>query len=257
MEERPTHFYRYRSLSGKSAEYLKKTLLDHELYFPKPTTFNDPFDCLPSFNLEATVTEVIRYYENAISRRKPNAPGHQITSEALAFFYEPGGNPNDPGYLKRAQQLHAQHVQETIGILCLSETANDILMWSHYADFHKGVCLQFDGQSTFFANAHQVNYLVERPRVNPFRDSTEQVMEAVLLGKAKHWSYEKEWRLIQYVGGPKAYKFPPEALVGLVLGACISPQDKQLVLGWLKERKAPIKVLQAVISDKSYEIECQ
>jgi len=31
------------------------------------------------------------------------------------------------------------------GVLCFSRRWNNILMWSHYADGHKGICLGFDG----------------------------------------------------------------------------------------------------------------
>ena len=33
---------------------------------------------------------------------------------------------------------------DKMGILCFSEHCDDILMWSHYSDGHKGFCLEFD-----------------------------------------------------------------------------------------------------------------
>lgn len=179
----------------------------------------------------------------------------QVLSESLVLLYEPKNSPRNPDYLRRVQEFHTDTITERIGVLCISEVSTDILMWSHYADFHQGVCLQFDGLSPFFATAHRVNYLADRPRINPFLDSTEQMMEAALLAKAQHWSYEKEWRVLQYLGGPDKYKFPPEALVGVVLGSRISSADEETVRAWIKGRKTRTNILRASVSRTAYALQ--
>ena len=49
----PRHLYKYRSLSTKKdkedqktiREYTSRILTHNEIYFAKPSEFNDPFDC--------------------------------------------------------------------------------------------------------------------------------------------------------------------------------------------------------------------
>jgi hypothetical protein len=255
MENLPSHFYRYRSLTGDAAaEYVRLTLLDNQMYFANPSSFNDPFDCYPSFSFDATESEIISYFAKIIRRNSPLASEKRVLHEAIARLYDPKTGPKSPDYLKQVHEAHDRHVAEKIGVLCLSEIADDILMWSHYADLHRGICLQFNSNFSFFENAHRINYKHERPKINPFRDHIEQVMESVLLTKADHWAYEKEWRLIHYSDGAGAYRFPSEALTGIVLGSRISESNEQKVLEWLAARANPIKVMRSSTSQTGYSL---
>jgi hypothetical protein len=256
MEKLPSHFYRYRSLAGDAAaKYVRSTLLDNQLYFANPSSFNDPFDCYPSFDFDATESEIISFFAKIIRRNFPLASEKRVLHEAIAKLYDPKTGPKSPDYTKQVQEVHNHHVAEKIGVLCLSEIADDILMWSHYADLHRGICLQFNSNFNFFENAHQINYKLERPKINPFRDHIEQVMESVLLTKADHWAYEKEWRLIRYADGAGAYQFPPEALTGVVLGSRISESNEQKLLACLADRASPIKVMRSCISQTTYSLD--
>lgn len=255
MENLPSHFYRYRSLAGDdAAKYVRLTLLDNQLYFANPSSFNDPFDCYPSFDFDATETEIINFFAKVLRRNFPQASEKRVLYEAIAKLYDFNTGPKSPDYTKQVQDAHNHNVAEKIGVVCLSESPDDILMWSHYADFHRGICLQFDSRLNFFANAHQINYKSDRPKVNPFRDETEKIMDSVLLTKSNHWKYEKEWRLIHYVGGAGAYKFPTEALTGIVLGSRISESNEQKILEWLACREKPIKVMRSSTSQTAYSL---
>jgi hypothetical protein len=252
MDKCPDTFYKYRSLSNGAAEYVKRTICHNELYFAKPSTFNDPFDCSPSFLFEASDAEIISYFERGVQKRMPNLNAEQVRKEAMALLGK--RNPKDPAVIKEIHDIHSQRIREKIGVLCLSEVNNDILMWSHYADSHRGICLEFDGYFPFFANSQQVRYPSDRPRINPFSQNPLEMMEAALLVKAKRWEYECEWRSIQYVDGPGVYRFPAEALTSLILGAQISPQDELKVIGWLKERASPLKLYRATPCSTTFSI---
>ena len=151
-------------------------------------------------------------------------------------------NPRNPDAIKWVKQQYTERITEQIGVLCLSGVKNDILMWSHYADAHRGICLEFDGHFEFFASTQEVKYSRVRPRINPFRQNHEEMMEAALLTKAEHWKYEQEWRQVHYQKGPGVYQYPPEALTGVILGAQIAPHDQEKVLGWIEGRTHPVKL---------------
>jgi hypothetical protein len=192
MEKCPTHFYRYRSLSGESAEYVERTICHCELYFPRPSSFNDPFDCRPSFSFEASNQEIITYYARLLKIYQPNLNREQRRNEARSKVGDWERNSQNPEVTKRIRELHTEDITEKIGVLCLSELKDDILMWSHYADSHRGICLEFDGYFEFFAKALKVDYPAIRPRINPIRQTKKQMMEIALKTKAETWKYEKE-----------------------------------------------------------------
>jgi hypothetical protein len=50
-----------------------------------------------------------------------------------------GGIPINQPSLEEAKKA----IKE-LGVVCLSEINNDILMWSHYADGHTGFCIEFE-----------------------------------------------------------------------------------------------------------------
>jgi len=63
----------------------------------------------------------------------------------------------------RALEGMRKDVQKEIdnaGITCFSKVRDDILMWAHYADKHKGLCFEFDGSDNciFFGEAQPVKY---------------------------------------------------------------------------------------------------
>ncbi len=82
----------------------------------------------------------------------------------------------------------------THGLVCFSETWRSPLMWAHYADKHKGVCLGFDVPEDF---VHPVVYVPKREFPPPRREMlTQDFAQGLFLKKFWHWRYEKERRAV-------------------------------------------------------------
>lgn len=88
------------------------------------------------------------------------------------------------------------------GILCFSDNWRSPVMWAHYADKHKGVCLGFDvGEINGEPLAHPVSYFPERLQFQLDQDKDllgidERYVLALLYTKAHEWSYEREYRVV-------------------------------------------------------------
>ena len=78
----------------------------------------------------------------------------------------------------------------------LSEKNDDLLMWSHYSQEHKGFCLEFDAsvEDTLFWSAMKVTYTNEYPEVDITRLTQPEEFRKLLLTKATCWKYEEERR---------------------------------------------------------------
>src|SRR5262245_60498248 len=94
------------------------------------------------------------------------------------------------------------------GILSVSEIRDDLLMWSHYSDSHRGFVIGFFGLHDYFQKGisdkrgglRKVVYSEKRPILPPHNEfSTHNVAEILLFTKSPHWSYEKEWRMLHNV----------------------------------------------------------
>ena len=254
MSNAQRYLHRYRSLDGKAASFVEATVCRNELYFARPSSFNDPFDCRPSFSMEAPKARLRKYYEGVYSRQAPSMSRAVRRAESKSIARDPLRSPSHPDNLRDFKATYHASVTEKIGLLCLSEVPDDLLMWSHYADSHRGVCLVFDWQAPFFAEAQAVTYQKRRPCINPILQSRDEMLDNALLTKSDHWRYEKEWRVFQYKQGFGKYSFPPSTLVGIILGAQISEANRAMVHGWLVGRGSPIAVFQTALSDAEFTV---
>lgn len=95
-----------------------------------------------------------------------------------------------------------KHWRDHLAMLCMSTTWQSPVMWAHYGDKHRGVCLGFDTDE--HVQVSQVSY--RRDRLGGLFDSlgqmqspTEEQVMTVLTTKFKDWEYEREWRI--FAGG--------------------------------------------------------
>jgi len=123
--------------------------------------------------------------------------------------------------------------RNVLGVTCFSEKENDFLMWSHYANGHRGICLKFEWKKDpIFFKGFKVHYSNELPIVGHFM--TNQFLQGareVALSKLKPWKYESEIREIITAENEnqRLKKFAPNSLVGISFGDNISDIDKDLI----------------------------
>jgi hypothetical protein len=150
-------------------------------------------------------------------------------------------------------------------ILCLSENYGDILMWSHYANGHRGFVLQFDtgyvkesfGQCQF----SKVFYPPEGsyPSIKDYNEHCKTAM--FLIAKSSQWKYEQEWRILKQVETEeereeehKLYLFKKGLITGIILGCRMTSKDKQIVSNWRIKYQPEIKLYEAIKNHNCYNI---
>ena len=117
------------------------------------------------------------------------------------------------GYAKSLMlKIILESINTTFGILCFTEKKDNLLMWSHYANSHKGFVLEFFPNHIYFDRRQKVNqiaehlkkvrYTIKRPEFVFFNDdlSKNQMMDNwidnFIWVKSAHWEYEQEWRML-------------------------------------------------------------
>lgn len=108
-------------------------------------------------------------------------------------------NLNDPFELWCSQQAEAVQrtalrrwkgqMSQSFGLLCFCASWRSPLLWSHYADRHRGMALGFELREDVAA---QVAYIAERTELR--LPLSEPEMRRILFTKYVGWSYEEEWR---------------------------------------------------------------
>ncbi|WP_175472645.1 MULTISPECIES: DUF2971 domain-containing protein [unclassified Duganella] len=100
----------------------------------------------------------------------------------------------------------AKSMNQRQGVLSLSRTNNNILMWSHYADSHKGIVLGLDETHDFFSGVDRMG--LKRPPRNVVYSTKRQLVKAgdtqafekLMCQKSLDWAYEEEVRLFRAFG---------------------------------------------------------
>lgn len=91
--------------------------------------------------------------------------------------------------LRKVLKETKSELSKSNGLLCFSRDWTNPLLWGHYADKHKGVCLGFEVPDDHLA---EVEYVSERLPMPAEID--EPFMKKLLLTKFDHWRYEEEYR---------------------------------------------------------------
>jgi hypothetical protein len=119
-------------------------------------------------------------------------------------------------------------------IYCLGPDVGNLLMWAHYADNHKGVCLEFNTHDLVMCSALRVQYVKEFPIMRVYSRNVDDNLQ-VFLNKADVWAYERECHLIaqerKYANtsetlrtDEKFLKLPATALLSVIV-SCQGPYE--------------------------------
>jgi hypothetical protein len=244
------YFYKYKNFDKSKIDWSKSIFAENRIFFASKSNFNDPFDCKFGFDFQARQRQIESYLSEMRSRDK-GAQDYSIVEYALREF----------GYSSHSMKNFINHELEdsvsSYGILSLTRAPDDILMWSHYADSHQGYCLRFldDKEDDFFGRALPVVYQLDYPILNPVVDDPITTVKKTLLTKAKHWKYEKEWRVIDELAGPGVKAFPADSLCGVIFGCRMNIEDQNMIREWCSARQSPVTFYQAKESDSHYSLE--
>ncbi len=202
------YLYKYRPLG----EFTEKIFIDHTLWFNHPNNFNDPFDCWAHID-ELKTEDLIKI------------------SAVKSFLLENKLNINSlPSFDKEKFKKVVDSVLNMVGICCFAKKNDNILMWSHYSDFHKGLCIEFDTKedSNLFHVVVPVNYVEKIPLYNHSSDR-DKIIEKLIQSKAKDWEYEEEIRVLKTgleieKNEGQNFKFNPKSLKKVIFG-CKATND--------------------------------
>ena len=263
----PRRFYKYREFNDNTLDML----VSDKVFYADPSTFNDPLDSRPSVRgdlsedaLENTLRTLIERRIRAemtaaaktIKYKGPKTITHierhsrqraDSCIKKIRQFIE----YEDPDIIVQADHLLRTEIEEELllrydkGIVSLAGQETCPLMWSHYGDQHRGICIGYSLPDDATVDIHKVKYGGSR-RVKAsdvaamLQDddaAQREVDGAVLLRKANSWSYEQEWRLI----GPLGLQDSPFVLELVIFGMRCKDSTKYVVMKALENREKSVK----------------
>lgn len=159
---------------------------------------------------------------------------------------------------KETEKLHyniKKAINDNYRISCFSESFDNQLMWAHYANKHKGICVEYDFSkinntdkiyNCFIPVTYTKKRLTVPIDVNTDNNYVSHIKEGnydalfiikVLSTKARFWEYEKEWRIIMKSSDLDCNDNLRRKIVSSIyLGINISTADRERIKKIAKEK---------------------
>ncbi len=243
-------------------DWLCRMFVQSEVKLSDPRTFNDPWDCRPTFremNEYSGVTRrrlVQRYWKEGgvVWSDKFTHETHLQTLCTDAEF---------EGWLWDVEREYIRQITENWVIYCLSDRPDVHLMWAHYADRHRGLCLGFLRDTPVISEASPVTYA---KKLKTLRIGTpdEKAARDAFLTKSEVWRHEREWRALirrSTTDNPGTSASPGgfcridlEGLVSITFGLQFSPWEREAVRQIARAHNWQGTFMEAVKADDEYKI---
>lgn len=165
-------------------------------------------------------------------------------------------------------------VDRHLGILCLSEVPDSLLMWSHYASSHTGFALALDAKHSYFTSGNTVYQPlipltpVKYHRVRPSGHLFTLSPSELICTKDETWSYEREWRVMSSLDQAQdvieqtpypihLFSVPSEAILSVIVGGRSTSSFRSEVQYVLRNNPnlAHVKLRYAMLDDYEYRVQ--
>lgn len=176
-------------------------------------------------------------------------PFNQFTLDALVngyFYLASSEQLNDPielPYDNLSADKTNLFLRPNFRLASFSNNENSMLMWSHYAENHTGLMVEyyFEGELPDGVGIDKVNYSHTTKR---YKEKERYLFNQYMLTKNKDWSYEKEVRLFAYKRDKIYYE---KASYPYKKGDIANAYIKSITVGY-KFPESTIKLIQSIIS---------
>ncbi|WP_323947213.1 DUF2971 domain-containing protein [Aeromonas hydrophila] len=273
-------FYKYRAMNTNLIE----SLCWDKIFYASPATFNDPLDC-KMFSIEnnSSIEELRKIYARlkfprTLKNAEKNIRGKDIEAKIKPLLEEMAKsividnlnrmsyNSTDPEYTCTPEDAETGILTSNIlselrehysrGVFCFSKDGKNMLMWSHYGDEHKGICIGYSNDRKPTPNIRPVIYgkygviktsSLYKAFVKNDKDEQTTIENEILLKKSSAWRYEKEYRLISSTG----FQDSPLKLEEITFGLRCPDEVRHTIIKMMEGRRQEIKYYEMVLTHKS------
>ncbi|MBP5786640.1 MAG: DUF2971 domain-containing protein [Kiritimatiellae bacterium] len=230
---RPKVLYKFLGKHGGTDALRNLTIL-----FSPADKFNDPFECVPGGLSPTDVAAVIR-------------EGCQVSSDMWKWidFCKKYNLFDGPDFGKELLRYNAKNNllqffagvsadgtsriaarRNEIFIACFSACKDSLLLWSHYAEQHKGIVIGY--KTLYLPEVYPVKYSETRVEIPYGPNHSRDWVKDVFTTKYTDWKYEYEWRSLnpnpssqEHSNGGLLHPIDADGIAEITLGACA---DKEL-----------------------------
>jgi hypothetical protein len=269
--------YLFRFMSPGAAHFwpgMMQILTEHKLFLNSRTNFNDPYDSRPIIIDDLSHSALKAYFNDMV--RNPFNPKRTASGMSKIFEMRAAGrttlNKKHSDNIKRGLRKNSDEYLDKGGLISFSLSAENPLLWGHYAASFSGICLVFRrGSSTRSALSvcAKVNYVERRPFLplslycelahrrmteRPIDDVAEKILSLSFFHKSNHWAYEREARALFPFYALETLSFEPSELAAIIIGPKSSPELESKIRCEVKAHQPTVSIYNASLSQSDFKI---
>jgi hypothetical protein len=298
MPSYETTVYKYLSQRG-----CQLTLENGSLRFSRPSALNDPFDLYLDDLYNTGVAEVLKAQRatlfktletdperyaaltetdvgraKTVSRMLQSIPERERELTRALIEESVQADPLLNNLVDEMSEQRKGIVKsfENTAVFCASKSHDNLLMWAHYADQHRGAVLGFRPDietDSILRLLEPVRYSDVRPLFyelteswgvdrQPTLVSAFEINKTLMLTKSSHWKYENEVRIVipnEVPAGQDAIylKFKPHELTEIYLGCRADEKFAKQSVVAAQSLNPNISVNQSVLKPRTFELSFQ
>ena len=184
-------FFHYKSYNKS---HLEDLLLNNRIKFSKPDELNDLWEFNYNLKIPENKTEfnkALRWFEKAHRNQCPNF--NEIKrSEIFSNVKRDEAKLNR--IIEKTGESLNKHIPNQYRVYCLTNDPISILMWAHYGNNNKGICVEYEADNKKF----RLNNYIEKvaySREFPIHKIWDE-KKLPMFRKPILWKYENEFRII-------------------------------------------------------------
>ncbi|PAJ71706.1 hypothetical protein CJF42_25260 [Pseudoalteromonas sp. NBT06-2] len=246
--------FRFMPISAKNTEFVEHLFLKKKLYHSLSSGFNDPFEGKPHFNMEAKGNKHKAIKQHLINVARESGMNKKDATTLIT------NSLKDPQFIPNSISEATNKTFNELRICSFTTDNDNLLFWSHYANSHKGICIEFDASIMPIAFAYKVDYSEIYPQITYPIPPDERAFRPALV-KAKVWEYENEYRTM-FIPNFKGLPTDGESLLldsctitNVYLGSEIDDEDKNVLLDIILKSDFNPNIWQASLAKTSFSLQ--
>ena len=232
-------FFKYRDIN----KFTLDSLIKGNLYFASLNKLNDPFDC---------IIDIKKSMLNASDKLEENESQKLLALSQQKLLYE---------------SIHRDI--EKIGICSFSLNTLDVVMWSHYANDHKGITILYEFPEEYLDDGDKfigiINITYDEDTLTKyfvdlaskfekeFKEYVIDIAKVLIYSKSPGWSYEEEVRIIVHT--PGLLNINKEFIKQITFGLNSSDEDKKLIKEIINTYENKVELCEIVRTESDYGID--
>lgn len=247
----PSELFKYTKV-----RHAKDLLYDNIMYLPQLSELNDPFegsllydeDIIEDYYANSNIDELMDYIKEELNDEEYDENYLRKLGKISLIF-------QSHDKISEIRNI----LTDEMYVICLSGRKDITSLWAHYADNHRGICIEYNLVNTktkIFENlCFPIEYLDDYNLTRDIKYSFNKksfdfnLKIKPLLLKAKDWSYEDEWRIIfdnSILHENKELFYPYKPYIKFLkpqkvyMGMDISEKDEKIIKNICKIKEIPL-----------------